>query len=406
MKELEVGDKVWLLCEVKKVRSDGFVEVVHGTGNLRALSVDCRPVEQSLTTEPDPPITKEDVSVVDRYCELVRSQSDFAWTIFANLSVMAQDAGAPSKEANERAADLMRSWFSLNIRESEQWKQGTVYHQVVERPPIKEPTEAQKLAERTMKAMWAANDAVNERPPSVEPPECPQGFRHLEKGEKILASDVPVVPEVQQVWNQNEIRDVAPFLPSPGDRVRVADDGGNFTRRSGTVVAALPTYCEVVLDGNGHTHAIDTNRLEQMREAYPSDTYEADEEDPFYEKWEKPVALASAEPQGHLVMEAQIKVEGEDTPSTTTSKDYYGPDISKVTFQFTQTPNTLGTTDPSGVGSEELTVECEYQLPGEEPFFVIRSDSGWSFDDPESFLKLLLSVKEAEEKCRCSLPQS
>jgi len=111
-----------------------------------------------------------------------------------------------------------------------------------------------------------------------------------------------------------------------------------------------------------------------------------------------------AEPSGHLVMEAEIKVE--DTPPTTTSKDYYGPDISKVTFQFTQTPNTLGTTDPSGVGSEELTVECEYQLPGEEPFFVIRSDSGWSFDDPESFLKLLLSVKEAEEKCRCSLPQS
>jgi hypothetical protein len=388
MKELEVGDEVWVRCVVANVEN-GRVTAAYGPVTFRTLSVDLRPVEQSLTTATDPPITKEDVSVVDRYCELVRSQSDFAWTIFANLSVMAQDAGAPSKEANERAADLMRSWFSLNIRESEQWKQGTVYHQVVERPPTKEPTEAQKLAERTMKAMWAANDAVNERPPSVEPPECPQGFRHLEKGEKILASDVPVVPEVQQVWNQNEIRDVAPFLPSPGDRVRVADDGGNFTRRSGTVVAALPTYCEVVLDGNGHTHAIDTNRLEQMREAYPSDTYEADEEDPFYEKWE-----------------TEIKVEGEDTPSTTTSKDYYGPDISKVTFQFTQTPNTLGTTDPSGVGSEDIAIDCEYQLPGEEPFFVIRSDSGWSFDDPESFLKLLLSVKEAEEKCRCSLPQS
>jgi hypothetical protein len=291
---------------------------------------------------------------------------------------MAQDAGAPSEEAHERAADLMRSWFSLNIRESEQWKHGTVYHKVVERPPTKEPTEAQKLAERTMKAMWAANDAVNERPPSVEPPECPQGFRHLEKGEKILASDVPVVPQVQQAWNQNEIRDVAPFLPSPGDRVRVADDGLPFMRRSGTVVVALPTYCEVVLDGNGHTHQIWSDRLEP----------ESDEED------------------SSLVTEAEIKVEGEDTPSTTTSKDYYGPDICKVTFHFTQTPNTLGTTDPSGVGSEELTVECEYQLPGEEPFFVIRSDSGWSFDDPESFLKLLLSVKEAEEKCRCSLPQS
>jgi hypothetical protein len=302
-----------------------------------------------LTTETDPPITKEDVSVVDRYCELVRSQSDFAWAIFANLSVMAQDAGAPSKEADERAADLMGSWFSLNIRESEQWKQGTVYRKVDERPPTKEPTEAQKLAERTMKAIWAANDAVNERPPSVEPAkvvfvvEPPPGLR----------------------W-------------SPGDRVRIDADGGPFMRDAGIIKVVKPTYCDVVLDRNGQTYSFDTNRLEP----------ESNEEDPFF------------------VTEAEIKVEGEDTPPPTTSKHYYGPDISKVTFQFTQTPNTLGTTDPSGVGSEDITIDCEYQLPGDGPFFVIRSDSGWSFDDPESFLKLLLSVKEAEEKCRCSLPQS
>lgn len=310
MKELEVGDEVWVKCKVIEP-CDNLIRVTpSGKDNwFWASPKQCRPVEPSLTTETDSPITKEDVSVVDRYCELVRSQSDFAWTIFANLSVMAQDAGAPSKEANERAADLMRSWFSLNIRESEQWKQGTVYHRVVERPP------------------------------SVEPP---PGLR----------------------W-------------SPGDRVRIADDGGNFLRHSGTIVTVNPTNCEVVLDRNGYTYSFATSRLEQMREAYPSDT-----------------------------CEAEIKVEGEDTPSTTTSKDCYGPEIFKVAFQFTQTPNTLGTTDPSGVGSEELTVECEYQLPGEEPFFVIRSDSGWSFDDPESFLKLLLSVKEAEEKCRCSLPQS
>jgi hypothetical protein len=210
----------------------------------------------------------------------------------------------------------------------------------VEPEPAKEPTEAQKLAERTMKAMWAANDAVNEQPPSVEPP---PGLR----------------------W-------------SPGDRVRIDADGGPFMRDAGIIKVVKPTYCDVVLDRNGHTYSFDTNRLEP----------ESNEEDPF------------------LVMEAEIKAEGEDTPPTTTSKNYYGPDISKVTFQFTQTPNTLGTTDPSGVGSEDITIDCEYQLPGEEPFFVIRSDSGWSFDDPESFLKLLLSVKEAEEKCRCSLPQS
>jgi hypothetical protein len=91
-------------------------------------------------------------------------------------------------------------------------------------------------------------------------------------------------------------------------------------------------------------------------------------------------------------------------PSTTDTD--YGPKISRVSFELTKEPNTLGTTDASGVGSEDLTVECEYQLPGEEPFFVIRTTSGWSFDEPETFLALLNSVKDAEKKCRCSLPQS
>jgi len=90
----------------------------------------------------------------------------------------------------------------------------------------------------------------------------------------------------------------------------------------------------------------------------------------------------------------------------TTTATHYGPDISRVSFEFTQDPNTLGTTDASGYGSEDLTVECEYQLPGEEPFFVIRTTSGWSFDEPETLLALLNSVKDAENKCRCSLPQS
>ena len=36
--------------------------------------------------------------------------------------------------------------------------------EAVEQPPKKEPTEAQKIAERTLKAIWAANDAINEPP--------------------------------------------------------------------------------------------------------------------------------------------------------------------------------------------------------------------------------------------------
>jgi hypothetical protein len=45
-------------------------------------------------------------------------------------------------------------------------------------PPAKEPTQGQKLAERTMKAIWAANDAVNGTPvikESLTPePNCPK----------------------------------------------------------------------------------------------------------------------------------------------------------------------------------------------------------------------------------------
>lgn len=112
---------------------------------------------------------------------------------------------------------------------------------------------------------------------------------------------------------------------------------------------------------------------------------------------------------GYLVLSPAslrlAKPEPEAKQPVITNSDY-DPEISKVSFEFTQEPNTLGTTDASGCGSEHLTVECEYQLPGEEPFFVIRSTSGWSFDEPETLLALLNSVKDAEKKCRCSLPQS
>jgi hypothetical protein len=46
--QVQVGDTVWVKCRVKNVRSDGFVEVVHGAGIFRALSVDCRPEAEML----------------------------------------------------------------------------------------------------------------------------------------------------------------------------------------------------------------------------------------------------------------------------------------------------------------------------------------------------------------------
>ncbi len=92
-------------------------------------------------------------------------------------------------------------------------------------------------------------------------------------------------------------------------------------------------------------------------------------------------------------------------PKPKTDKEY-GPSINGFQIRFTQEPNTLGTTDSDGVGVEDLTVDCEYQLPGEEPFFVIRTTSGWSFDQPETLLALLNTVKESERLCRSSMPQT
>lgn len=52
--------------------------------------------------------------------------------------------------------------------------------------------------------------------------------------------------------------------------------------------------------------------------------------------------------------------------------------------EFSQDGNTLGTTDEI----EQLIIEQETQLPGDEPFFVIRTE-GWSFNDAEELVALL-----------------
>lgn len=60
------------------------------------------------------------------------------------------------------------------------------------------------------------------------------------------------------------------------------------------------------------------------------------------------------------------------------------PDLHKASFEFAQDGNTMGTTSET----EGLTVDLEYQLPGDEPFLVLRTN-GWSADDPEEISKLL-----------------
>lgn len=61
-------------------------------------------------------------------------------------------------------------------------------------------------------------------------------------------------------------------------------------------------------------------------------------------------------------------------------------DLVGVNFNFTQEGNTLGSTN----GMEVMDVSLEYQLDSESgPFFVLRTETGWSFDDKEDIAKLL-----------------
>ena len=75
------------------------------------------------------------------------------------------------------------------------------------------------------------------------------------------------------------------------------------------------------------------------------------------------------------------------------------PEVVKVSVELVQDGNTLGTTDET----EVLFVDFEYQLPGDEPFVVIKSDTGWSFNDLEEFSKLIKTIQDAESLIRGEL---
>ena len=67
--------------------------------------------------------------------------------------------------------------------------------------------------------------------------------------------------------------------------------------------------------------------------------------------------------------------------------------ISEAHITFTQEGNTLGTTDEV----ETLTICAEFQLPGEGPFWVIKTE-GWSFDDLSEIHNLVTIFGDAIKK--------
>jgi Zn-finger protein len=51
---------------------------------------------------------------LDTLRKAMEEDPEYAWTWHCNLAIMAVDAGAPHKEANERAGDFMKHLFGVN----------------------------------------------------------------------------------------------------------------------------------------------------------------------------------------------------------------------------------------------------------------------------------------------------
>lgn len=83
------------------------------------------------------------------------------------------------------------------------------------------------------------------------------------------------------------------------------------------------------------------------------------------------------------------------------SREFNKPHTSRIEFEFTQEGNTLGTTSDF----EDLVVYVESQLGNIEdkegdPFYVIKTSTGWSIDSIEELDEVLRTVKDAVEDLR------
>lgn len=88
---------------------------------------------------------------------------------------------------------------------------------------------------------------------------------------------------------------------------------------------------------------------------------------------------------------------------------YPEPTLDKAIFHYVQDGNTLGTTG----GVEELSISLETQLPGEKPFIVLRSHTGWSVDSTAELsvlinrcIAVVTPPKPCEKSCVSKLPET
>ena len=73
--------------------------------------------------------------------------------------------------------------------------------------------------------------------------------------------------------------------------------------------------------------------------------------------------------------------------------------LSKITYEFVQDCNTLGTTENKDE-LERIIIEreaCDGSLHDNPGFFVLRTPTGWSIDNVSEITKLFKMITEAHE---------
>jgi hypothetical protein len=145
--ELKAGDKVWVLCEVAMVYNHEslYVDIRHDDAVFEAKASDCRPVEPKSVEQDLPKFNPGD-------CIRVASPShEWDRKIGEILCFDTQGDGFTSYMVKlhdlDYAVPIPSHLMKLNNPR-----------------PTKEPTQGQKIAERTMKAIWAANDWGSKTP--------------------------------------------------------------------------------------------------------------------------------------------------------------------------------------------------------------------------------------------------
>jgi len=69
-----------------------------------------------------------------------------------------------------------------------------------------------------------------------------------------------------------------------------------------------------------------------------------------------------------------------------------GTNLASVTLEFTQEGNTNGTTEESE--TLEVSLESPLFIDTDGHYFVIRTSSGWSFDDVEELTEIINKCNE------------